>query len=224
MAPYAAEADLSAAPAASPWWYRRRFLTIGCVYGAGFFFGNLLTGMLGGRPPEPAFIVWGKALGPDGHRVLLVAMVVAALAAWALRAWGGAYLRPEVVWNADALGDRLLVDGPFRFVRNPLYLGNVLLAAGVGLLAPPLGFALIVGGNIWIVLGLMQVETALLRARYGPAFDAYAAAVPALIPRLTPAPVAGAGRAAPSLALGLRSELYSAALALSLIAFAFARW
>jgi protein-S-isoprenylcysteine O-methyltransferase Ste14 len=215
---------MSAAIDASPWWYRGRFGTIGAVYFVGFFFGNLVTGIVTRATPLPAYAAWGAALGPHGKHILLVAMVALVVAAFALRAWGGSYLRPEVVWNADALGDRLLVDGPFRFVRNPLYLGNMLLAMGVGLIAPPLGWALIVAGNLWVVLGLMQVETTLLRGRYGAAFDAYAAAVPPLLPRLAPATVPGTAVATPALTIGLRSELMTAAIAVSTIVYAVLRW
>jgi len=210
---------VTAAPAdgPSPWWYRWRFLTIGPVYFCGFFFGNLVTGMLG-LPVVPAVLQWGAALGPNGPRILYGVAFLFALIAWALRTWGGAYLRPDVVWNADALGDRLLVDGPFSYVRNPLYLGNLFLALAAGLLAPPLGFAIVVIGNVFMALALAGVESRLLRARYGAAYDAYAAAVPALLPRATPAQVEGSVRGTPSLALGLRSEIFSALLALSLLA------
>jgi protein-S-isoprenylcysteine O-methyltransferase Ste14 len=215
---------MNAAIDASPWWYRGRFGTIGAVYFVGFFFGNLIAGVIAHATPLPAYIVWGAALGGHGKDILLAAMVVLVTLAFAIRSWGGSYLRPEVVWNADALGDRLLVDGPFRFVRNPLYLGNMLLAMGVGLLAPPLGWVLIVAGNLWVALGLMRVETTLLRGRYGAAFDAYAAAVPALVPRLVPANVPGTAVATPALAVGLRSELMTAAIALSSIVYAVVHW
>jgi protein-S-isoprenylcysteine O-methyltransferase Ste14 len=201
----------------SPWWYRRRLFTIGAAYFCGFFFGNLGTALLG-LPITPAAVQWGTHLGPNGANILYGTAVLLATISWALRTWGGAYLRPDVVWKPDAVDDRLLVDGPFRYVRNPLYLGNLLTAAGVGLLAPPLGFAIVVLGNVLVALGLMHVETRLLRTRYGAAFDAYAAAVPALVPRLRPAQVEGSVSGSPSLALGLRSEIFSAAIVLVVIA------
>ncbi len=224
LASDAAETYVSAVTDASPWWYRGRFFTIGAVYFVGFFFGNLITGIVSRATPQPAYVVWGAALGPQGKHILLVAIAAGGIVAFALRAWGGSYLRPEVVWNADALGDRLLVDGPFRFVRNPLYLGNLFLAAAAGLLAPPLGFVIIVAGNLWIVLGLMSVETTVLRARYGSAFEAYAAAVPALFPRFSPATIPGSAGSTPALSLGFRAEYMTAGMAILLIAVAVLRW
>jgi protein-S-isoprenylcysteine O-methyltransferase Ste14 len=194
-----------------------RFLTIGAVFFCGFFLGNIFTGLLGLNPATAA-AQWGAHLGPHGPRIVLGIGFVSTVIAVALRVWGGSYLRPEVVWNSDALGDRLLVDGPFRYVRNPLYLGNLFLAAGTGLLAPPLGFAILVTGNVLVAFGLISVETRLLRARYGAQFDAYAAAVPALIPRLTPAQIAGSATATPSIGPALRSELFAVAIALAMLA------
>jgi len=63
----------------------------------------------------------------------------------------------------------------------------------------------------------MRVETRVLRERYGATFDAYAAAVPALLPRLTPAHVSGTARVTPSPGPALRSEFFSAAIALALL-------
>lgn len=197
----------------SPWWYRRRALTIGAIYLAGFFFGPLISGFVN-LPVDPTFIVLGRHFGAFGDRPFLIAAVVLAAACWGLRAWGGAYLRPSTVWNPDALNDRLIIAGPFRFVRNPLYLGNVLLALAMGVYATPLGAVLIVIGNVAIGFALMSVEETLLRTRYGAAFEAYAAAVPAMLPRPLPWRGAPAGGAAPSLALGLRSELFSGAFVL----------
>jgi protein-S-isoprenylcysteine O-methyltransferase Ste14 len=200
-----------------------RALTIGVVYFAGFFFGALLSGILK-LPTDPTLVILGNSLGAPGYRTYLVVAVALAIVCWALRAWGGAYLRPATVWNADALDDRLIVEGPFRFVRNPLYLGNIALALAIGLYATPLGAAIIVIGNIVVAFALISVEESLLRAHYGTAFDAYAGAVPALFPRLVPWKGTPATKVTPSLALGLRSEIFSAAFILGTAAFAIHFW
>jgi len=43
-----------------------------------------------------------------------------------------AYLHSSVVHDSQLHSDRLVADGPYRRVRNPLYLGNILLAFGLG--------------------------------------------------------------------------------------------
>jgi Phospholipid methyltransferase len=39
----------------------------------------------------------------------------------ALRTWGAAYLRTEIVHDTMQHSDALVADGPFRYTRNPLY-------------------------------------------------------------------------------------------------------
>ncbi len=201
------------AEAPSPWWYRQRGFLIGIAYGVGFTLGYL---SFDDTPRQPAFVVWGDALGPHGATVLAWLGVALAIMAWAIRAAGTAYLRREVVFAADTQRDRLVVAGPFRYVRNPLYLGNIVLAIGVALFAPPLGAAFIVLGNVAIVIALAREEVRVLRARYGAAFDAYAAAVPAFVPRFTPAAVPGSQTVEPSLASGFLGEIGVMLAALSL--------
>src|SRR5262249_49124499 len=50
----------------------------------------------------------------------------------ALRTWATAYLRAEVVHDASQHSEALVADGPYRYVRNPLYLANRPLPAGGG--------------------------------------------------------------------------------------------
>ncbi len=154
--------------------------------------------------------------------MLLALSPLAALICWVLRAWGSAYLSPAIVWSPDAHADTLYVDGPFRFVRNPLYLGNIFLAAAVGIFATPYGFAFAVIGTAAFGALLSAYEARGMHERFGPVYDAYRRAVPALVPRFTPARIAGAARATPSFAYGLRSELLTACFVIGTTIAAFA--
>jgi protein-S-isoprenylcysteine O-methyltransferase Ste14 len=198
----------------SPWWYRSRGTLIGLIYGAGFVLGSV---SFTGTDAVPAFIAWGSGWGGAGVHALAWLGIALAVLAWLVRASGTAYLRREVVFSSDALQDRLIVAGPFRYVRNPLYLGNIILAAGVGLYAPPLGFAIILTGNVAIVMFLAREEAAELALRYGAAFDAYRRAVPAFVPRRTPADVPGSVAVEPSLSSALLGEAGVALIALALV-------
>lgn len=201
---------------ASPWWYRRRGAVFGLIYFAGFFFGSLLWGLTGA--PYVAFYEWlGQRFGGGGPAVVLAVATLLVFLCWAVRVWGSSYLSAAIVWNADASDDALLVDGPFRYVRNPLYAGNLLMAVGIGTLSTPYGFAMLVLLNVAFVIALMRHEAILMRARYGAAYEAFAHAVPALIPRLTPARIEGSVRTDSSLLQGLRSEVFTASLALGML-------
>ena len=111
--------------------------------------------------------------------------VLAFLAAW-IRTWASAYLHTSVVKDSVLHADRLVADGPYRHLRNPLYLGTVLLGVSFGLLASPTGFVVLVGGLTIFVLRLIAREEAELEAAQGAAYRRYVRAVPGLIPALEP--------------------------------------
>jgi protein-S-isoprenylcysteine O-methyltransferase Ste14 len=102
-----------------------------------------------------------------------------ALAGLALRAWAAGCL---------AKNQRLSTGGPYAYTRNPLYLGTLLVAAGLVVASrnPGLG-ALFAAVFLFVYLPVIQLEQQHLR-RLFPEYAAYAASVPALLPRLTPAP------------------------------------
>ena len=114
--------------------------------------------------------------------------------------------------------ETLTTSGPYAITRNPLYLGSALLAGGLlvaahSWVAALLGIAYLA---VFYPIAIRQEETK-LRARYGAAFDAYAARVPRFLPRRLSA---GTTRFRPSLALYRRNREYQAALGL-LIALVF---
>ena len=168
----------------SPWWYRQRALCIAALYCAGFY-GAYTLAHLTGRPAIPTYAFFG-----DRWQTAIASLAVAlATIGWCWRAWGTSYLQVAVVWNYDALTDKLYIAGPFRYTRNPLYLGNLFQAAAFAMFAPPVGWWLVVFLQWLFLTALMRVEERGMLARYGAQFDAYRASVPQLLPR--PIPVAG---------------------------------
>jgi protein-S-isoprenylcysteine O-methyltransferase Ste14 len=99
------------------------------------------------------------------------------LAGLALRAWAAGCLAK----NQD-----LAIGGPYAYTRNPLYLGTLMVAAGLSVAArsPGLG-ALFVVVFVFVYLPVIQNEEQHLCHLF-PDYAAYAAAVPALWPRITP--------------------------------------
>jgi hypothetical protein len=112
----------------------------------------------------------------------------------------------------------LVADGPYRHVRNPLYLGTQLLMIGMGLLTSRLGALVLIGGGLLFHLRLIGREEAALAAAQGEAFRAYAARVPRFIPSLTPR-VPPAGRA-PDWREGFEGEAFFWVMALAVTTFA----
>jgi protein-S-isoprenylcysteine O-methyltransferase Ste14 len=196
----------------SPWWYRNRGPLIGAIYGCGFFLGYL---QFGSAPAAPAAVTWGLHWGAWGVYSLFWAGIQVALLGWLVRFLGTAYLRGDVVFAADVQRDRLIVAGPFSFTRNPLYLGNDLLALGLGLYAPPVGFAIIALGNIIFGIILAGEEQQQLLKQYGAEYVAYSKAVPPFLPRLMPAKFPVNATVTPSWRNAFRTESWALALALA---------
>lgn len=110
-----------------------------------------------------------------------------------LRTWAAAFLQSQVLHDRQLRSETLVADGPYRWVRNPLYLGGLFVAGGVGLIASRLGCFLLVRGLLVFGYRLIGREEAGLLSSQGPTYGAYCAAVPRLFPRLLPK-VARAGQ------------------------------
>jgi protein-S-isoprenylcysteine O-methyltransferase Ste14 len=128
-----------------------------------------------------------------GHAIqalFVLSAVLVTAAAW-IRTWGGAYLRAEVVHDKAVHTDRLVADGPYRHLRNPLYFGNMLLAAGMAMLASRIGSVVVILANLLIVLRLIGREEAALELSQGDDYRKFMAAVPRLWPSVRPRLPAG---------------------------------
>lgn len=105
-----------------------------------------------------------------------------AMAGLALRGWAAGCL---------AKNQRLATGGPYAHTRNPLYIGTLLVAAGLALAARSLWLALLFAAVfLFVYLPVIQLEEQHLRQIF-PDYAAYAGQVPALWPRITAAVLQG---------------------------------
>ena len=117
-------------------------------------------------------------------RIVILAGALFVFLAAALRTWGAAYLRTEVVHDTAQHSEALIADGPFRYTRNPLYLANLPIAAGIGVLASRSGFIFLVLANwIFVYRLIFREEESLLKTQ-GEPYRAYWRAVPRFWPAL----------------------------------------
>lgn len=70
--------------------------------------------------------------------------------------------------------DGLVTEGIFRHCRNPLYVGNILMLLGVGILANSLYYvAIMIPLFLFIYQAIVLAEEDFLRKKFGPGFDVY---------------------------------------------------
>ena len=117
--------------------------------------------------------------------VTAITILVAAAAA-AIRIWGTAYLGIGTVNNREMRAGVVMADGPYRRVRNPLYIGSWLMFAAISVLMPPTGALATMLLLTVFLFRLILGEEAFLSVQLGEPYLAYRKAVPRLIPSLRP--------------------------------------
>lgn len=117
----------------------------------------------------------GLDMGPAARP--LAGLAVAAglfLMAWAaFRFW-----RHHTTINPYGSASSLCTDGPFRFSRNPIYLGDWFLLAGLSLWFSTL-WPILLSPAVWVTIryGVIRYEEAHLEARFGDEYLNYKAKV-----------------------------------------------
>jgi protein-S-isoprenylcysteine O-methyltransferase Ste14 len=90
------------------------------------------------------------------------------------------------IWDfVDFAPTTVIATGTYRFVRNPMYAGMILILAGESVLAR---LPVLVGytATTWLLIHLLVVlyEEPAMARRFGPAYDAYRGDVPRWLPRV----------------------------------------
>ncbi len=123
--------------------------------------------------------------------VIAVAALLAAVGA-ALRVWGTAYLGTGTVNSLDMRAGAVMADGPYRYMRNPLYLGLWFMVAAMAFIMPVTGalFSLVLISVF--LMRLILAEEAFLSEQIGEPYKPYVRTVPRIVPRFgTSLPPAG---------------------------------
>jgi len=138
-----------------------------------------------------------------------------------LRLWAVRQIGAVSRTRSDRLGP-LVSTGPFAFVRNPLYLGNIALWAGFCLSA---GFMrltpLVIGLLAFIYHAIVRWEERLLESRLADRYRAYSSRVPRWLPR-TGSPSATTPEASGFVEFSWRETIFSERGTLIAIAAGFA--
>lgn len=125
------------------------------------------------------------------------------------RLWGVSYAGSETRTTDGIGGTYLVVSGAYAYVRNPLYVGNMLMYLGIGIMSMALFPYLQIAALIfffWQYSIIIKEEEGFLRVKFGKSYDDYLSAVPKLIPALNKYKNPGIEQPPFNLLAGLRSE------------------
>jgi protein-S-isoprenylcysteine O-methyltransferase Ste14 len=156
----------------------------------GIFIGAFSVYALGDQNLVVALLAWLKrwpAIAPvTAARAAFGLGAMLALLCALIRSWAAAYLNTRVVHDQQLHSSRLVADGPYRHLRNPLYLGTILLAFGFVPMTSRFGAPVLVVGISTFIYRLIRREESELLASQGEPFREYCKAVPSLLPSLAP--------------------------------------
>jgi protein-S-isoprenylcysteine O-methyltransferase Ste14 len=138
---------------------------------SGVFFVMMVAGLAG--------LIMRKSIFSDSLVVIALQGAAAALMIWARITFG----RRSFHATADPTAGGLVTDGPYRFIRHPIYTAVcVFVLAGVAAHPSPVAYALaalVVAGAV----GRILAEESLLRERY-PAYADYSKRTSRMVPFL----------------------------------------
>jgi protein-S-isoprenylcysteine O-methyltransferase Ste14 len=106
-----------------------------------------------------------------------------------IRLWGVCYAGSETRTTGKVGGTFLIISGPFAYVKNPLYLGNILMYFGFGIMSLALFPYLQIVALIFFYFQyhvIISREEGYLREQFGEEYSKYYKAVPKLIPTVFP--------------------------------------
>lgn len=114
------------------------------------------------------------------------ALFALALTAASFRVWASGYIGRQV--RGTKIGaERLITAGPYAFLRNPLYLGTLVMSLSLGGMSG-LWYGPLLPLAAWMLvyINVIPLEERYLSERFGEEFECYRRAVPRLYPTLRP--------------------------------------
>lgn len=135
--------------------------------------------------PIPFLVVMVIFARPTAESLLLGFAL--ALIGEALRFWGVSICGSETRTTGAVGATNLVTDGPFGYVRNPLYVGNILIYTGIGIMSNALFPYLQIVAFLFFVIQYQLIvsrEEEYLTGAFGEEYGTYIRNVPRFIPRM----------------------------------------
>ena len=148
----------------------------------GFFFSlRLEIGLLSVIPA--AFLVKPNGMFCSYPNLGIIASMVLLFAGMILRTWAGGSAGSHT-GDSKIQAGHLTTSGPYAYVRNPIYLGTILVGIGmVGLIGDSHLFPLCALTFVVLYAVIVPAEEKFLRKSFEAEYEAYFQAVPRWIPR-----------------------------------------
>ncbi len=221
------EAVISPGASTLPWQtpalFRFRVLIFTLLYCLGFY--APWSRYFSSGPLSTTWIALSAALARTGLLdyaratvTVTVAVIACAILGAFFRLWATAYIGAGVMNDKSLRADHIVASGPYRYLRNPLYLGNLLTCVAVSILMPLSGAIVFLTGCVLLTAALVAAEGPHLAQQLGAAYDTYRRQIPSFIPAIRahvrPAPVK------PRWGQALAAESFHVGYALCLLVFA----
>ena len=119
----------------------------------------------------------------------LLSGVVLTLLGESIRFWGVAYAGNLTRVTGGVGAPEVVIAGPFSYVRNPLYIGNICMYTGIGLMANALTPWLVLVALVYFIVQyslIVSLEEEFLEREFGEGYREYKNNVPRFFPKLRP--------------------------------------
>ena len=120
----------------------------------------------------------------EHHLVIWPSGIFIVLFGVSLRLWATKHIGRRMLWMKKK-GKKLIKTGPYAIVRNPLYIGNITIAAGLSILSELIWIVPLVIIYVFILYHFVALyEEKKLLERWGEEYSAYLSKIPRWIPNL----------------------------------------
>lgn len=105
-----------------------------------------------------------------------------------IRIWGVAYAGSITRTTTSVKANNLVTDGPFAYVRNPLYIGNILIYFGFGIISLALFPYLQILALLWFLFQyylIIKIEEDFLESKFGEVYTNYKSKVHRILPKFS---------------------------------------
>lgn len=145
-----------------------------------------------GKSPLPLVLLVIFFARPDVFSLILGTLF--AIGGETIRYWGMRHIGGSARTRNPERVDEFIVSGPYRYIRNPLYLGNFFTGLGVSLMSRRWEIVVLYVFLFFLqYIPIIHMEEVNLENKYGDTFVKYLNQVPRWFPRV-PSPLAQVNR------------------------------